>query len=55
MASLFSTTKLPEPPKQVVMPLASDEKARKRRKQSVKEQQERGGRISTILSDKLGG
>ena len=55
MSGLFGGgSKAPAPPKPVPMPLIKDEKSRKKNRASVASQQEREGRTSTILSDKLG-
>jgi len=62
MGGLFGGSKAPAPvqvpviPEPTVMPLPDDEAARRARKKSLRMQQKRGGRASTILSteDKLG-
>jgi hypothetical protein len=56
MSGLFSK---PAPPPAIpaptIMPVAGDEELRKARRKSVAAQKKRGGRESTILTDKLGG
>ncbi len=59
---LFSSPDMPEPapvpkiPEPTVMPLPDDEETRKKKIESLRNQQQRGGRVSTILSteDQLG-
>jgi len=57
MGGLFGSPKPKAIPEPTVMPLPDDEAVRKARLKSLREQQKRGGRASTILSteDKLGG
>jgi hypothetical protein len=56
MTNLFKSPSVPQTPEPTVMPLPDDVAAQKKKKKSLQTQQERGGRVSTMLStsDKLG-
>lgn len=56
MAGLFSKPSVPKVPEPTVIPLPDDAAMKAKKKRSLAEQQQRGGRTSTILNteDKLG-